>query len=258
MKAMTINLLLSLSILALFVVNAVANEDFPLRAKYPSAKHISTAELATKFANVIVVDVRSTEEFDVAHINKARHVPISKASFERDLEGVRNKTGNQLMAFYCNGHTCAKSYKAYIKAFDAGFINIVVYDAGIFDWIMSNPEKATLMGKTPAPKDKIIPKSKLQEHMVNFGDLKGMTSDINAMAIDIRDPFQRNIVPDIAKLRNIPMDRMIPLLRKNKFQDKKLLIIDAVGKQVRWLQYHLEENGYTDYKFLEKGVAGIK
>ena len=38
--------------------------------------------------------------------------------------------------------------------------------------------------------------------------------------------------------------------------DKQLLIFDAVGKQVRWLQYHLEANGYNNYSFMEKGVLG--
>ena len=219
MKTVTKSLLLAITAVALFVVNATANDDFPLRAKYPTVKYITTEELATKFTDVIVVDVRSTEEFDVVHVNGAKHVAIAKASFERDLEGVRSKTGNKLMAFYCNGHTCAKSYKAYQKAFNAGFINITAYDAGIFDWIMAHPDKATLMGNTPAPKDKIIPKSKLNEHMVSFTDFKSMTSESNAMAIDIRDPFQRNIVPDIAKLRNIPMDRMIPLLKRTQFKN---------------------------------------
>ena len=54
----------------------------------------------------------------------------------------------------------------------------------------------------------------------------------------------------------MPMDRLVKLLKKGEFKDKQMLIFDAVGKQVRWLQYHLEDNGYSNYYFLNKGVLG--
>lgn len=235
-----------------------AGEEFPLRAEYPEVKVISTAELARDFANLIVIDVRSTMEYDVGHINEASHVDLSKATFVKDLEVVRGKDDPRTMAFYCNGHTCAKSYKAVKKAAEAGFSNIVAYDAGIFDWIMANPEKATLMGSTPAPQDKIIPKSELQKRMTGFAEFKAKAAEPNAMVIDIRDPFQRKVIPEVPKMRNIPLDRLLGLLKEKQFINNNLLILDAVGKQVSWLQYHLEENGYKNYSFLEKGVAGIK
>jgi hypothetical protein len=31
--------------------------------------------------------------------------------------------------------------------------------------------------------------------------------------------------------------------------------MDAVGKQVEWIQYYLESEGYTNYYFLDKGVV---
>ena len=34
--------------------------------------------------------------------------------------------------------------------------------------------------------------------------------------------------------------------------------MDAVGKQVQWVQYYLEMNGYKNYYFLDKGVAEAK
>ena len=46
------------------------------------------------------------------------------------------------------------------------------------------------------------------------------------------------------------------LLQKGELKDKTLLITDAVGKQVQWLQYYLDEGGYQNYFFLHKGVLG--
>ena len=123
---------------------------------------------------------------------------------------------------------------------------------------MANPDKATLMGQTPAPAENIIPKSELKKRMISFSDFKAKASDGNTMAIDIRDSFQRKVIPDVANLKHIPLDDLLGHLKKKEYQDKQLLILDAVGKQVRWLQYYLEDYGYTNYSFLEKGVGGIK
>lgn len=241
---------------AMIVTKVAAEDDFPLRAKYPDAKPISTEELTKGYDSAVIVDVRSTVEFEVARINSAKHVPITKASFAADLEKVRGKAEAAPMSFYCNGHKCAKSYEAYAKAAEAGFTNIFVYDGGIFDWMKANPDKATLMGKTPAPADKIIPESELKKRMIPLDEFKTKAAEANAMAIDIREPMQRKVIPDVKNLRNIPLDQLIGQLQKKQFADKHLLILDAVGKQVEWLQYHLEENGYSNYNFLTKGVDG--
>ncbi len=255
--------LITISIAFLFTLSGLAtivaaDDDFPLREKYPKVKVIATEDLAAKYDDTIIVDVRSTMEFDVAHVTKATHVSISKVTFVSDLEKVRTKNGTTPIAFYCNGHTCSKSYKATKKAREAGFANIYAYDAGIFDWIMAQPEKATLMGKTPAAKENIISKSDLKKKMIPYAEFEAKAGEGNSMVIDVRDPFQREMIPNLPLLRNIPLDRMTQLLSKKEFSNKQLLILDAVGKQVRWLQYYLEDNGYSSYYFLEGGVRSIK
>ena len=51
---------------------------------------------------------------------------------------------------------------------------------------------------------------------------------------------------------------MVELINKGEFKEKQLLILDAVGKQVEWLQYYLEGKGYTNYLFLDKGMLSAK
>lgn len=250
----TVAFLLALSSLASV---AAADDEFPLRAKYPAVKFITLENLAAQYDDTIIVDVRSKMEFDVGHINKAAHLPISQATFTKDLEQIRSKDGAAPMAFYCNGHTCAKSYEAAEKAAEAGFVNVFAFDAGIFDWIVAQPDKATLMGKTPAAKEKIIPESDLKKKMLSYAEFEAKAAGDNVIVIDIRDPFQREKIPNLPLLRNIPMDRLTQLLAKKEFSGKQLLFLDAVGKQVGWLQYYLEDNGYTDYYFLEGGVRSI-
>ena len=251
-------------VLILFSTSIFAAGEFPLRAKYPDVQPISIEDLSSRYNGMEIVDVRSKMEFDVIHIAKAKHIQVTKSEFLGNLEQLRSKKDKKPIAFYCNGHTCAKSYKAAAQAINAGFENIYCFDAGIFEWVDAYPEHGTLLGQTPADKSKLISKADLSAKMLPFAHFKEKSLQPNTIVIDTRDPFQRakssdlpqNRIVDLSGIRNIPMDRLLDLLKKKNFADKQLLIFDAVGKQVRWLQYHLEENGYNDYNFMEKGALG--
>ncbi len=252
------------ALVALMIASPALAEDFPLRAKYPNVKPISIEKLAAEYDNTIIVDVRSKMEFDVIHIARAKHVQVTKGSFLAELEKIRAKNGTSNLAFYCNGHTCAKSYKAAVKAMDAGFKNIYCFDAGIFEWVDAYPERGSLLSQTPADKSKLIAKADLSAKKLSWADFKARAAGGNAMVIDTRDPFQRakgtnldqNKAINLKGVRAIPMDRLVGLLKKGEFKNKELLILDAVGKQVRWLQYYLQDYGYKNYAFLDKGVLG--
>jgi len=248
-------LMMGAFLVSLFVHPVAAADDFPYREKF-GVPYIETADLAGEYDDVIIVDVRSQFEFDVVHVKKAVHVPMANIMFVKALEEIRGKSDSKKMAFYCNGHTCKKSYKAVKRAIDAGFENVYAYDAGIFDWIKAYPEKGVLMGASPVPQDKIIPKSDLEDKFLAYEEFRAKGNLADSAVVDIRDPMQREKKLDIKRVRNIPLDRIDKVLQDGIFKDKLLLIFDAVGKQVRWLQYHLEANGYTNYYFLNKGVRG--
>ncbi len=247
------------AVLVLAAVFAVAAEEgFPLRAKYPNIEYMTTEALNRDYQKTLIIDVRSKIEYDVIHINKAVHLPVTTAMFTKDLEKIRSKNGQDPMAFYCNGHTCEKSYEAVDAAMKAGFRKVFVYDAGIYDWVKAQPEKGTLMGKSPVPLDKLISHEMLAKRKINYEAFKKRTQNSNAIIVDIREPFQRHMIPQLNGIRNIPTDRFTELLKQGEFKDKELLIMDAVGKQVQWVQYHLEKNGYKNYYFLDKGVTEAK
>ena len=250
--------------IVLLLVSTAFSADFPLREKYPDVKPITLEDLNANYDSTIIVDVRSKDEFDVIHVKKAEHVQVTKASFLADLEKVRGKNDSTNIAFYCNGHTCAKSYKAADKANGAGFKNIYCFDAGIFEWASTYPEQSALLGNSPVDPAKLIGKADLNAKKIDWAEFAAKAAEKNALVVDIRDPFQRakdssldqNKNVNLKGIRNIPLDRLTKLLAKGEFKNKQLLIFDAVGKQVRWLQYYLEEGGYTDYAFLAKGVLG--
>lgn len=247
------------SLICMYLMNGgVAYADeFPLRKDFPELQTMSTEEFAGRYAagRVVVVDVRSQFEYQTIHVKDAKNVPLAKKSFTKDLEAVRAKEDDaRALVFYCNGTTCAKSYRSAKKARDAGYKNCFVYDAGIFTWTKAHPEWASLLNQIPADPGKLISKDALKARMLSFAEFKARVSLPDSVVIDIRDPVQRKVRLGLSKERNIPLDRFGNLLRGGDMKDKNLLIYDAVGKQVRWLMYHLEQNGYTDYAFLSGGV----
>lgn len=244
--------------LGLAVSMAFAEEGYPLRAKYSTVKWISTETLNKEYNSAVIVDVRSDLEFNVIHINKALHIPVAHAAFAKELEKARGKESDKPLVFYCNGHTCAKAYEAAEQAMQLSFRNVFAYDSGIHDWVRAHPEKTTLMGTTPAPKSKLIPGDALAKKKIGFAAFKAKAESPNAVVVDIREPFQRREIPKFPRLRNIPSDRLLKLLEAGEFKKNELLIFDAVGKQVEWLQYYLERFGYKDYNFLKDGVLSAK
>ena len=70
--------------------------------------------------------------------------------------------------------------------------------------------------------------------------------------------FSGRVVPGFEKALPIPLNKLIKnIINKERKKDKQLLIFDQVGKQVRWVMYHLEDKGYKDYYFLSGGATEV-
>lgn len=109
------------------------------------------------------------------------------------------------------------------------------------------------------PEKQLIPKSEFKQKCLPFDDFKAQLSSTGGMAIDVRDNIQRSQkLQGLEKAKAIPMDNFIPhFVAKKANQDKPLFIYDQVGKQVRWLEYYLVENGYQEYYFLAGGATSV-
>lgn len=236
---------------------AHAADDFPHRAEFPDVKTISTEELAAQYDRDIIIDVRSDFEYDVIHINKAVNLPLARADFLDTVAKVRPRNDKTPLVFYCNGHTCKKSYEAAQATKQGGFTNVYAYDSGIFGWVHAHPAKGTLLGKTPADPTLLISKEKLQAHTLVYAEFAKKAELANAWVIDLREPMQREKVAAFANVRNFYGAGLHKRIDGGAFKDKLPLFFDAVGKQVQWLQYHLEEAGIHEYYFLDGGATSL-
>ncbi len=240
---------------------AFANDEFPGRVKYKKIPYIELEDLYKKINDVVVVDARSKLEFETLRIRTAVNIPVAGENFEAKVAELRATT-NKAIVFYCNGHTCMKSYIATKRALDANISDVLAFDAGIFDWTKAHPDQATLLGSSPVNLAHLIPKSTFKKRLLSPNDFsdRATIDRQKYMIIDVRDKFQRagvGFYPGIERWASLDQQKKLDrYVKKALRQNRTLLIYDEVGKQVRWLQYALEKAGAKKYYFMKKGAKG--
>ena len=254
----------SLKLVKLFIVNsvlltglllffshyalAVTDSEFPGRSLYPSVPVISLSELNSRFDEVVVVDVRSAYEYETLRVKGAINIPLSSSTFVAKMRKLRSEDARPIIV-YCNGKTCMKSYKAALKCAVNRIDNVHSFDAGIMDWARTYPDRALLLGKGPVDVNRLISKKEFNKHLLSpdaYGD-------------KVRDRFQREALSIfVGRERRAYLDNKEKLdryIKKAKKENRAVLVHDAAGKQVRWLQYYLKDKGLKNYYFMQGGVA---
>ncbi len=234
-----------------------AKDPFPQRKKYPKLAYISLEEFEVMRDKAIVIDARNNVEFDVIHIEGA--INLSSTTMKRkDLMKLRKPDGEQPIVFYCNGPTCSKSYKGGEKARSFGYKNSFVFDAGVMTWGKVHPGTTIFFGKPMNSKDgggEIISKEKFMAKCMDSAAFIQQAKSGGYTIYDIRDRDERS--KDPVKLPGIVkcnMDKFVKFLNKPGVVPKsKIMILDGAGKQVKWMQYYLEDMGHTEFYFLKGG-----
>ncbi|MGD8547384.1 MAG: rhodanese-like domain-containing protein [Thiohalophilus sp.] len=253
--------LFALALMGLAMLPSVQAKDegYPGRAKFPEIKTIEKADLVAKIDQFLIVDARSSLEFETLRIRGAVNVPVAAKSFEKDIQAVASKSDKPIV-FYCNGRTCMKSYLAARKAAAVGVKGSYAYDAGMFEWAQAYPEHAELLGKSPVNPANIISRDKFKQHVLaphEFGDAAS-SMGANSLIIDVRDKYQRGaagLFPGMERWASLDDRQKIKqYIETAKNENKTLFVYDEVGKQVRWLQYALEEAQLDTYYFMHEGA----
>jgi len=252
---------LVLGINLLFIIDhalAGGNTPFPGRSLYSEVPVISLAELYRQRHQVVIVDVRSSYEFDTLRIKNAINIPLSSSDFVARMRKLRALDPRPIVV-YCNGKTCMKSYKAVRKCSNNNIDNVHSYDAGILDWAVRYPAQAELLGRGPVEPRKLITTAEFKRHLLSPDAYGEKVASTSAIVLDVRDRFQREALSIfVGRERRVYLDdktRLKRFIQKAKLENRPLLVHDAAGKQVRWLQYYLKDQGVKTYYFMEGGVA---
>lgn len=239
------------------------NNDYPGRKTYSHVPYITIEQLYNEYDDTVIVDARSAFEFKTLRILSAVNIPLSlnNSEYIKQLQELRDKNPGKKIVFYCNGHTCMKSYKAAHRAkVIAKLDNVMAFDAGIFDWANAYADKAILLDKTPVDPADLISKAKYKQHVLPALDFVNK-ADESTIILDVRSAQQREGLSLFSGYEmTVPMDdkrKLSKYIEVAKIENKTLFIYDAVGKQVRWLQYYLEQKDAGDYYFMEGGAAAF-
>ena len=231
-----------------------ATSEFPYRSQYIDVTTVELDDLHKRFKNVVIVDVRSEYEYNTLHIKDALNIPL-KRDFVDKVRELRAKTDKPIV-FYCNGKTCRKSYDAVLKTQSARIPNCQAYDAGVFDWAKAYPDLTVLVGKTPMKPTDLLSADDFKAHLLGPKEFAAKV-DGNVLILDVRDRVQRDTPLFPFKEKRAQLDEVAKIdetIDQARREKKTLLIYDAVGKQVRWMQYHIEAKGLKDYYFMNGGA----
>ncbi len=245
---------------------STANQDFPLRWRYPEVRTIDTAQFYQMLPNVTVVDARTKFEWETLRVKGSVNIPVDEVNtgfdqqFEADLKKLRQQDSKPIV-FYCNGKTCPKSYEAARRAIRMGVTNVYCYDAGIKDWVKAHPELAVLYDKTPVSPGDLISDAAFKAHVISAQDFIARVRRLNCgcIVLDVRDLAQRDWTLFPMHDVHVTLDNRAELdtqINHALHEHKTLLAYDAVGKQVPWLQYYFAEHGVKDYFFMKDGERG--
>ena len=235
------------------------NSAFPGRAKFPDVPIYEKVDLLKNMDQVVIVDTRSSLEYDTLRIKGAINIPVASKTFEEEIQALRATT-NKPIVFYCNGRTCMKSYLSVRKATAAKVSNTFAYDAGMFEWSDSYPQHAELLGQSPVQRERIISLAKFKQHLLHpntFGE-EAHNLGNKGLILDVRDKFQRGaagLFPGMERWASLDdRQKLNSYIEQAKKENRTLFIYDEVGKQVRWLQYALEQANFSNYYFMDNGA----
>lgn len=153
-----------------------------------------------------------------------------------------------------------KSYLAVEKAASVGVTDTYAFDAGMFEWAQAYPQHAELLGKSPVKSTDIISSTKFRQHLLNPAEFGNEANNLGSQSliIDVRDKYQRGAVglfPAVERWASLDdRQKLNEYIEKARAENKTLFFYDEVGKQVRWLQYALEQSDVNNYYFMLEGA----
>ncbi len=261
-KVDKMKIIITIILLSLFSNSIWADDSFPGRKRYPNVPVIELNDLYQQLDNVVIIDARSKYEYETLRIKSAISIPLSLKSkiFQKEMLIIRKNNPHKKLVFYCNGHSCMKSYKATARAISyVGLNNVYAYDAGVFEWAERYPKQAMLLGKELKSTEQLLSKGKFKKHILP--GIKFIKSADSSVAIlDIRERIDRDgfyiFSGEEESISLVPEDKasMDRYLHNVKKKNKKLYVYDMVGKQVRWFQYYIESKGIKEYYFMKGGA----
>lgn len=208
-------LIRKVGIACMFLLLSVVSMNVPkVQGAEPEFKIIATDELKALLDEkkaLVLIDARTKEEFQEAHITGAISIP--EKVFDDNLSLLPTDK-NALLVLYCNGVKCGKSKKAALKANAKGYANIMIYSEGFPVW----EEKGLKIVPGPDYAKKIETTKLKPAELKAALDAKGG----ELVVVDVRDEaeFREGHIPSAV---NIPVETFA--LRSETLPKEKKIVV---------------------------------
>ncbi|PTX99376.1 hypothetical protein DB346_16095 [Verrucomicrobia bacterium LW23] len=239
---------------------AQTSSEYPFRSKYPDEKIYWSEDMRKNWDTIIPVDVRGKMEYDVLHIEHARHVPL--ASLDEKLPKLRAKASTRPLVFYGTGPYEEAPYIAAQRARLAGYENVYVYDNGVNRWVDSWPDRTRFFGQlinAKEAKEKLIPAGEYRRINLEPSVFLHASKTGEYHIVDIRTLEQREQIRFyFTGQQTASIDLFLQIMKNPAIMPKeKVLIYDMDGTRTEALQYYLRNQGITSYYFLKGGLIAL-
>jgi rhodanese-related sulfurtransferase len=111
----------------LFLTSTIAMAQYPVIDSEQLKSHL------TRKKKVVLIDSRTPEEYQQAHIPGAIIIPADQMKME---QAKLPKDKATPLIFYCRGLGCSLSRMAAGSAVEMGYTYILIYQPGMPDWLL--------------------------------------------------------------------------------------------------------------------------
>jgi rhodanese-related sulfurtransferase len=169
----------AIAVLSIFFMFLGLSTTAPAETKFKAVNTEHLKEMLSREQTLVLIDSRSPQEYQEAHIKGAISIPHDKL---RENMALLPKDKSIQIVIYCNGIKCGKSRRLAVQIEPLGYGNITIYSEGIPVWeerafpIVAGPEYA----------------KKIETRMLKPAELSKMITDKKAdfVLVDVRDPLE--------------------------------------------------------------------
>lgn len=211
---------------------------------YQNIDEKETEKLVDNTTDVLVIDVRSDDEYERGHLRNAINLPYDN-EFNSELMEITDYRDKTVLVYCQTGNRSEKAAKELV---DNGFKNVKNATKGIGEYDYTLVKVENITGKEA---EKIINDAKHDK--VDYEDDYDGNDDL--IIIDVRNQKDFNN-GHIENAINIPLENIDSKIDElNKYKNNEIIVYSTTGKRSEKACEMLVNNGFRDVSNVVDGVS---
>ncbi len=248
-KVILVESILFLSLSSMIGCNSKNNENKIIQPSqhtkgYENIDAKDTEKLLEETENVLVIDIRSDDEYEKGHLINAINIPYDN-DFKSEISEITDYKDKTVLVYCKTGN---RSENAAIKLVDNGFKNVKNVIEGVDEYNYNLVKVDNITGKEA---EEIINDAKRDK--INYDDDED--GNDNIIIIDVRSEKDFK-TGHIENAINIPLEDLDNRINElNNYKDKEIIVYSATGKRSAEAAEKLVKSGFNDVDNVVDGVS---